>query len=490
MNPIKNLLSFKTVYSENKTYLVFSIGKKEEINYSQVQMLENDACHEYLLPFQCTKTAKSNKISFNVSGLTSLSEYLKTEMSQEEYFEIIAGIQRIISFCQRSYLSYDNLICDPKYMYYHNTLKRILMMYIPLKNPHYICDSIPKCLVNIHKNAKRVIITDGNYLTRYERYLTQYASSDKKKGNSFSPDSLLHFFNENAASENSVIPSRPQPDKNARREPNYSINNQIAPSEQRRQPLNTSATIGAAIDDTAFENPANPSYSATVVRSRRDEIFLTDDFGSRYDINNFPFNIGRSPANDLVIEQPTVSGKHAVITENEGHFFIKDLSTNGTYIHDEDNKISNAEIFDGDRIIFDRYGYTFSCIRTAPEDVTTKTVMVSRRRHSEKPADSTAPAAENTAPAVSEGKALAYLKRMSDESRIKIINFPFESDEADGVAIFVQNTGGTPDIFIKNVSCGALSFEGTAIEQGMTAELFSGCSLEINGEAFMFIIEN
>ena len=43
MNPIKNLLSFKTTYDGNKTYLVYSISKKEEINYSEVQMLEKDA---------------------------------------------------------------------------------------------------------------------------------------------------------------------------------------------------------------------------------------------------------------------------------------------------------------------------------------------------------------------------------------------------------------------------------------------------------------
>ena len=73
MNQIKNFFAFKTVYSQNKTFLVFSIGRKEEINYSQVQMLENEAYRDYILPFQCTKTASTNKISFDVSGLTSLS---------------------------------------------------------------------------------------------------------------------------------------------------------------------------------------------------------------------------------------------------------------------------------------------------------------------------------------------------------------------------------------------------------------------------------
>ena len=203
MNQIKNFFAFKTVYSQNKTFLVFSISRKEEINYSQVQMLENEAYRDYILPFQCTKTASTNKISFDVSGLTSLSEYLKTEMRQEQYFEIISGIQKIISFCQKSYLSLDNLVCDTKYMYYHNTLKKILMLYIPVKNPHYIRDSIPDCLKKIHNSAKGIIITDGNYMNKYEGYLERFSSSNKKNStNSFSPYSLLHFFNENNVSKN------------------------------------------------------------------------------------------------------------------------------------------------------------------------------------------------------------------------------------------------------------------------------------------------
>ena len=490
MNPIKNLLSFKTTYDGNKTYLVYSISKKEEINYSEVQMLEKDAYRNYFLPFQCTKTSRSNKISFDVSGLTALSEYLKTEMKQEQYFEIISGIQKIISVCQKVYLSYDNLICDPKYMYYHNTLKQVLMIYIPVKNQHYVCDSIPKCLINIHKSAKRVIITDGNYMNNYENFLLQYTSSDKKKGNSFSPDSLLHFFNENvraADSRDERIKAEQQ-----KQEPistsKFSINSQIASGMSETKDTPRSPVISGVTRGAAAELPAggssSPSYSATVVRSRRDEVYLTDIFGQRYDIKNFPFTIGRSKSRDLVVDQPTVSGDHAVITEKNGHYFIKDISTNGTYVNDEENKISDTEIYDGDKIYFDRYCYIFSVVGAASADGTSRTVMVSRRKSTEKPAETDAPAAENN------GKAAAYLEKTSDGSVIRIMDFPFSSPDVEGAVIFLQNSGDIPDIFVKNVSCSALAFEGNVIEQGATAEIFSGCSLEINGEKYMFKVEN
>lgn len=482
MNGLKTLRSFKTVYSENKTYLIFSIRKKEEINYSQVQMLENDSYREYFLPFQCTKTASTNKISFDISGLTSLSEYLKTEMTQEKYFEIISGIQKIISFCHKSYLSYDNLVCNPKYMYYHNTLKKVLMVYIPLKNHHYVCDDIPKCLKQLHKNAKSVIITDGNYMNKYEMYLNLYLNSSKKKGaNSFSPDSLLHFFNENEMSgkQNDEI-EYAQDSVSVPQKKNYSINSQI-------------------VEDIPFKPSESDmlthTSSATVVRSRRDEVYLTDKDGNRTYISNLPFTIGRNKGKDLVIEQPTVSGEHAVITEENGSYFIKDVSRNGVFLNDEDNRITYSEIKDGDKLYFDSFCYTFSLVKPNDQQnsISSHTVVVSRRRHNdEAPArtEENIPQTASETPKTASEKALAYLRKISDGAVIKIMHYPFSDAAVDGIQITSEAAGNRVSLCIGNISCQSLLFEDTPVEEGGKKEIFSGCTLTINGEKYMFTVEN
>ena len=87
-------------------------------------------------------------------------------------------------------------------MYYHNVQKKVLMAYVPVKNPHYVCDGLGQCLLRIHKKARNVIITDGNYMQKYEAFLQRYAMAAgkrKRKRNQqpFSPNALLHFFNEN-----------------------------------------------------------------------------------------------------------------------------------------------------------------------------------------------------------------------------------------------------------------------------------------------------
>lgn len=493
MNQIRNFFSFKTVYSENKTFLVFSIGRKEDINYSQVQMLENDMYREYLLPFQCTKTASTNKIGFDVSGLTSLSEYLKTELTQAQYFEIISGIQKIISFCQKYYLSCGNLVCDPKYMYYHNTMKKILMIYIPLKNPNYISDSIPGCLKKIHSTARRIIITDGNYMNRYEAYLQRYTATGKKKGTSFSPDSLLHFFNENDPSAVNSAPPAPPPGTASDQPGRFSIHNQLIPE----LPDNTPPPAPKP------EKEAEPqSYSATIVRSRRDKIYLTDQYGRRNDIRNFPFHIGRKQENDLVINENTVSGKHAVITEIDGRYFIKDTSSNGTYLNRPDNPISYSEIKSGDKLYFDSFCCTFSVTKAdSDDDSSSGTVMVSRRRQPDiKPPEYEPPVSSaGSQPDADQSpadqpeqvamKALAYLRR-ADDRLIRIMNYPFTDQDVPGIRIFTESVGNRTGIFVENTACNSLVFENTLVARDTKTEIFSGCSLFIDCVKYTFIIEN
>src|SRR5881409_1053009 len=59
--------------------------------------------------------------------------------------------------------------------------------------------------------------------------------------------------------------------------------------------------------------------------------------------------IGRKPDNDLVIDNPAVSGHHALIFSEEGVFFIEDLgSINGTFVNDA--KIHKEKLKNSDRV--------------------------------------------------------------------------------------------------------------------------------------------
>ena len=100
------------------------------------------------------------------------------------------------------------------------------------------------------------------------------------------------------------------------------------------------------LEELATEGPA------LVVRSgggRAGEHFLPE--GERT-------TIGRSPDNDIFLDDVTVSRQHAVLIRRGDEFFIEDLgSLNGTYVNRK--RIESARLEGGDEVQVGKYRLTF-----------------------------------------------------------------------------------------------------------------------------------
>jgi pSer/pThr/pTyr-binding forkhead associated (FHA) protein len=56
--------------------------------------------------------------------------------------------------------------------------------------------------------------------------------------------------------------------------------------------------------------------------------------GSTLPLSHRPITLGRRPDNDVVVDENTVSRRHALIMETPGGFVVRDLNTmNGTYVN-------------------------------------------------------------------------------------------------------------------------------------------------------------
>jgi hypothetical protein len=101
------------------------------------------------------------------------------------------------------------------------------------------------------------------------------------------------------------------------------------------------------LDDIAAEGPA------LVVRSgggRAGEHFIPQ---------NERTTIGRSPDNDIFLDDVTVSRKHAVLLQSEGEFRIEDLgSLNGTFVNRR-RIDSPARLQSGDEVQIGKYRLSF-----------------------------------------------------------------------------------------------------------------------------------
>jgi len=70
-------------------------------------------------------------------------------------------------------------------------------------------------------------------------------------------------------------------------------------------------------------------------------------------------SIGRSPDNDIVIDNLAVSGHHAKLLVEEGRFLVEDLSSmNGTFLNNQ--RIRRSPLKDGDEILIGKHSLVFA----------------------------------------------------------------------------------------------------------------------------------
>ncbi len=79
------------------------------------------------------------------------------------------------------------------------------------------------------------------------------------------------------------------------------------------------------------------------------DAYLIVDGGKVFPLDKPVLNIGRGPANDLILDDLKVSRSHAQMRLVSGHYVIFDLnSTGGTFVNDQ--RVSQSALFPGDVI--------------------------------------------------------------------------------------------------------------------------------------------
>lgn len=78
---------------------------------------------------------------------------------------------------------------------------------------------------------------------------------------------------------------------------------------------------------------------------------VASELGRRHVLDKEVITIGRDRENDIVLDSDSVSRRHARVEHREGQFFVTDLdSTNGTYVNDDADPISDTQLRRGDQM--------------------------------------------------------------------------------------------------------------------------------------------
>ncbi len=78
---------------------------------------------------------------------------------------------------------------------------------------------------------------------------------------------------------------------------------------------------------------------------------VESDLGRRHVLDKETITIGRDRENDIVLDSDSVSRRHARIEHRDSRIYVTDLdSTNGTYVNDEADPVSNCQLRRGDQV--------------------------------------------------------------------------------------------------------------------------------------------
>ena len=78
---------------------------------------------------------------------------------------------------------------------------------------------------------------------------------------------------------------------------------------------------------------------------------VASDLGRRHVLQKSVTAIGRDRENDIVLDSDSVSRRHAKVEARDNHLYIIDLdSTNGTFVNDEPEPVSDVQLRRGDQL--------------------------------------------------------------------------------------------------------------------------------------------
>lgn len=105
-------------------------------------------------------------------------------------------------------------------------------------------------------------------------------------------------------------------------------------------------------DDVIFRTSEVPIGGAVLV-SRTGE-----QYGDRFPLGIGTTNIGRHPNSDIVLDDITVSRRHAQVVYADGAYVVRDVgSLNGTYVNQQ--RTDEARLYHGDEVQVGKFRLVF-----------------------------------------------------------------------------------------------------------------------------------
>lgn len=153
-------------------------------------------------------------------------------------------------------------------------------------------------------------------------------------------------------------------------------------------------------------------------------------------------SIGRKPDNDIVIDNPAISGHHCKLTMEGGGYYVEDLeSTNGTFVNEK--RIKKSGLHHNDVVGVAKHAVVFLneaelAVESAPQPSPDATMVLTPQKQAELIAASSAAAK----PVVAEKSAwLRVIKGVVDVSQHELKGMSTYIGKSDRVQVQIKGSG-------------------------------------------------
>lgn len=342
----------KVKIKNNKLCVRVKVSSGELLSSRELDIMNIRPVRGLLQPAQIRK----NLVEYTGPAGISLSDYLKRNLTEYEFFYFMAQIVSMTRKLRGNNLFINNLMLDLRYVFVNEVTKEMHFIYLPIQANHVCVDVIGFMETVIY--ATKIKEGAGIGIARYAKFLRMQNSFEpqaveeaiaKESGGSISRNSFSH---------SSFLTDKPKDyyehyDKKIgeNKEPEgfesdstWILNETLNSAEPEETGL-----LGE--EETGLLEVEIQNKTAVPQRQRYASLFRTS-VGETIEINKPVFRLGKEKnAVDYFVDNTiVVSRSHAdIITRGTRHFVIDQNSKNHTYINDVQIAAKiEVEINDGD----------------------------------------------------------------------------------------------------------------------------------------------
>lgn len=389
--------------SASRSYMILS-GEEGEDGYEQEMLRQNSV--RLLLSFYMVELDRGMQVWYDITGLRSLKDIVRTEgVTIENLYMAVSSIARGFSLLSQYLIRDENILMDPGAVYFDREDKpNVRLCYCPLlhESPasqllkffEFYMDQVDDARDQVARLVYRLYEMCRNPVT-----IDELAETIRKEMETADPvdmmpstERMISIREEEQGQakpiQNDVIkdetPADPPVSKKRADKPSLSdklkgllmdkfpgitrlLKKERGSREEKKEAFDIADDFVFDPDTelrqkTVFMRKADAAVEQREAKDHFEGLLVYEGKGTEnnYQIQTRRFRIGSQEGeNDAVLHSAVVSRHHAVITREDGDFYIEDLnSTNGTYLNGELLSYNKRQRLNRmDRIVFADVAY-------------------------------------------------------------------------------------------------------------------------------------